>query len=95
MSLRIASWNVNSIRVRLEHAKRVANQYKPNVFCFQETKAADAVFPAEAFRAWGYVHQALSGAGAPGVAILSRRPFAQVIARGYDPLPGAGDIWCS
>lgn len=84
MALRIASWNVNSIRVRIEHAGQVIEKYQPDLLCLQETKAADPVFPAGPFHDWGYTHQALSGAvGAPGVAILSRRPFVQVIARNW------------
>ncbi len=84
MALRIASWNVNSIRVRVDHVGQLVDRYQPDILCLQETKAADAVFPTEPLREWGYVHQALSGAvGAPGVAILSRRPFAEVIARDW------------
>jgi len=84
MSLRIASWNVNSIRVRIDHLGKVVERYQPDLLCLQETKAADPVFPTEPLVDWGYKYQALSGAvGAPGVAILSRQPFVEVIARDW------------
>ncbi len=84
MSLKIATWNVNSIRARIELAGRFVAEHKPDVLCLQETKAADPVFPGEQFERWGYTYQALSGAvGAPGVAILSRRPFTRVFSRDW------------
>ncbi|NQV20414.1 MAG: exodeoxyribonuclease III [Rhodospirillales bacterium] len=84
MPLRIVSWNVNSIRARLGPMAAFIDRYQPDILCLQETKAADPVFPAEDFVNWGYPHQALSGAvGAPGVAILSRRPLSRVTARDW------------
>jgi exodeoxyribonuclease-3 len=82
MPLRVATWNVNSIRARIELAARFIEGYQPDVLCLQETKVSDLLFPRAEFEHWGYSHIALSGAvGAPGVAILSRRPFAATSVR--------------
>lgn len=82
MPLRIASWNVNSIRARLDPMADFVSRHEPDVICLQETKAADPVFPTDLFEQKGYRHRALSGAvGAPGVAVLSRRPIRRQLAR--------------
>ncbi len=84
MKIRIASWNVNSIRVRQNHLARVDRRYQPDVMCLQETKAADVDFPLQRIKSLGYEHVALACAlSTPGVAILSRLPFAQVTRRDW------------
>ncbi len=76
MTLKIASWNINSVRARIGIVERFLKEQKPDVLCLQETKAADDVFPAQPFREWGYVHQRLHGQRMHhGVAILSRVPL--------------------
>lgn len=75
--LRIASWNINSVRARIGIVERFLDEEQPDILCLQETKAEDKVFPAAAFAARGYVHQALHGQRMHhGVAILSRVPLA-------------------
>ena len=77
MRLRILTWNVNSIRVRLDHLARVCAAESPDVVCLQETKVADADFPHDAVGELGFPHVLAHGQKAyNGVAILSRRPFA-------------------
>ncbi|GAB3438458.1 exodeoxyribonuclease III [Insolitispirillum peregrinum] len=77
--LRIASWNVNSVRLRLPHLERLIRAQDPDVICLQETKVIDALFPAGVLADWGYPHQALSGMKSyNGVAILSRWPLEDV-----------------
>lgn len=77
-TLKIASWNINSVRFRIENVARFLNAEAPDILCLQETKAEDAVFPAEAFRKLGYVHQFLKGQKMHhGVAILSRIPLEE------------------
>ncbi len=56
MSLRIATWNVNSLRQRLDHLARFVAEVAPDVICLQETKVVDALFPREAVHAMGYPH---------------------------------------
>jgi exodeoxyribonuclease-3 len=74
--LRIATWNINSVRLRLGLLKRLALHAAPDVICLQETKTPDEHFPRQALARLGYVHQAACGMkGYNGVAILSRRPL--------------------
>lgn len=70
--MRIATWNVNSLKVRMDRVPEWLGYAEPDVVCLQETKLADAAFPHMAFAALGYesVHH---GTGQwNGVAILSR-----------------------
>jgi exodeoxyribonuclease-3 len=74
--LKIASWNINSVRARIGIVERFLKQEQPDILCLQETKAADDVFPAEDFRRMGYAHQRLHGQRMHhGVAIVSRVPL--------------------
>lgn len=79
--LKIATWNINSVRLRLNLVRRYLAAHSPDVLCLQETKVIDELFPAKAFRKAGYVHQAIRGQkGYHGVAILSRLPFSSVVS---------------
>ena len=76
--MRIASWNVNSVRTRLDQVCDWLQAEQPEVLCLQETKVADELFPRAAFEALGY-GCAISGQKAyNGVAILSRLPLEDV-----------------
>ena len=76
--MRIATWNVNSVRTRLEQVLAWLAAERPEVLCLQETKVADELFPLAPFRALGY-EAAISGQKAyNGVAILSRLPIEDV-----------------
>ncbi|MFM2080136.1 MAG: Exodeoxyribonuclease [Cyanobacteriota bacterium] len=76
--MRLASWNVNSVRTRLEQVIAWLEQEQPDVLCLQETKVDDSLFPHAAFEALGY-RCAISGQKAyNGVAILSRPPLEDV-----------------
>ena len=71
--MRIVSWNVNSVRLRLESLARLASEWQPDVICLQEVKAQPQDFPFESIRALGYGEIHLrSMKGYNGVAILSR-----------------------
>ncbi|MDQ3570293.1 MAG: exodeoxyribonuclease III [Actinomycetota bacterium] len=77
--MRIATWNVNSLNVRLPRVEHWLGYATPDVLCLQETKLADTAFPAVAFETLGYqsVHH---GSGRwNGVAILSRLPITDVV----------------
>jgi exodeoxyribonuclease III len=83
--MRIATWNVNSVRTRLEQVLAWLQQERPEVLCLQETKVTDELFPREAFEGLGYA-TAISGQKAyNGVAILSRLPLEDVQI-GFDAL---------
>ncbi|MBL8701810.1 MAG: exodeoxyribonuclease III [Alphaproteobacteria bacterium] len=76
-TLRIVTWNINSVRLRIDLLKKLAKDSDADVICLQETKATNDVFPAQAIEAFGYPHQHYQGdKGYNGVAILSRVPLA-------------------
>jgi exodeoxyribonuclease-3 len=78
--VRIATWNVNSLKQRLERVEEWLAYAQPDVVCLQETKLADTAFPAMAFSALGY-DSAHHGQGQwNGVAILSRVGLEDVVA---------------
>jgi len=78
--MRIATWNVNSVRTRLDQVCAWLVQERPEVLCLQETKVADDLFPLQAFRELGY-QVAISGQKAyNGVAMLSLLPLEDVRA---------------
>jgi exodeoxyribonuclease III len=84
--MKIASWNVNSLNVRLPHVERWCAEQQPDVLALQETKLEDAKFPIAALEAAGY-HAVFSGQKTyNGVAILARQPLADVVhgIDGYD-----------
>lgn len=77
--LRLCSWNINSVRLRLPLLQRLVQEAAPDVICLQETKCPDPLFPAVDCAAFGYPHQALAGMkGYNGVAILSRHPLQEI-----------------
>ena len=76
--MRIASWNVNSVRTRLDQVCTWLQEEQPDVLCLQETKVDDPLFPHQAFAELGY-SAAISGQKAyNGVALLSRQPLEDV-----------------
>ena len=70
--MKIATWNVNSLRVRLEQVLERLESEAPDVLALQETKLKDSEFPAEDFSARGYESLYLGQPAYNGVAILSR-----------------------
>jgi exodeoxyribonuclease-3 len=89
--MRIASWNVNSVRTRLEQVLTWLEQEQPEVLCLQETKVSDDLFPAEAFAALGYTSSISGQKAYNGVAILSRLPLEDVQIGFEALLPGDAD----
>jgi exodeoxyribonuclease-3 len=76
---KIATWNINSVRLRIDLVTRFLAEHKPHVLCLQETKTIDDTFPRAAFEAAGYRHMALSGQkNHHGVAIVARVPLTGV-----------------
>lgn len=76
--MKLATWNVNSLKVRLPHLLGWAADAQPDVICLQETKVEDAKFPLMELQAAGY-QAAFSGQKSyNGVAILSRTPLDEV-----------------
>jgi exodeoxyribonuclease III len=76
MPLKIATWNINSVRLRIDLVAKYLKSARPDVLCLQETKCPDEAFPLKRFNRLGYEHAALNGQkGYHGVAVLSRLPF--------------------
>jgi exodeoxyribonuclease-3 len=89
--MRIASWNVNSVRTRIDQVVAWLHQEQPDVLCLQETKVDNPLFPHGAFDALGY-SATISGQKAyNGVALLSRRPLEDVQIGFAALLPGDGE----
>ncbi len=86
-TLKIASWNVNSLRARLPAVMAWLARVNPDILCVQETKVRDEEFPVQVFLDAGY-HVAFAGEpGYNGVALIARRPLSAVEAG----LPGFED----
>jgi exodeoxyribonuclease-3 len=84
MTLTIATWNINSVRLRMPIVERFLRRHQPDVLCLQETKCIDELFPTEAFLSLGYPHLAVSGQkGYHGVATVARRPLEVVERRRF------------
>ena len=79
--MKIATWNVNSVKARLEPALAWLKQAGPDVVCFQEIKTVEENFPREAFEALGYNCAVHGQKTYNGVAILSKRPLEDVTPR--------------
>ena len=82
--MRIVTWNINSVRLRLPLVLRLLQEVQPDVLCLQETKAIVDVFPAGALAEAGWSHQLVAGMkGYNGVAILSRLPLQETQSREF------------
>lgn len=86
-AMKIASWNVNSLRVRLPHVLEWLALQAPDVVGLQETKVEDDQFPVDEFRAAGYAVEYSGQKTYNGVAILSREPACDIVR----DIPGLDD----
>jgi exodeoxyribonuclease-3 len=74
--LRIATWNINSVRLRINSVVRFLKEARPDILCLQETKCPQGQFPSAPLKEMGYGHIAEHGQkGYHGVAIVSRLPI--------------------
>ncbi len=73
MRFSLASWNVNSVRLRIDLVARFVRRFRPDILCLQEIRCREEDFPASALRALGFGHLLIHGQkGTHGVAIASR-----------------------
>ena len=84
--MKIATWNVNSIRQREPHVARWLERHKPDLLFLQEIKCEAPAFPALTFQALGYTAEVVGQKSYNGVAVLSRIPFT-VMHRALPGLP--------
>jgi exodeoxyribonuclease-3 len=84
MSLSVATWNINSVRRRIDNVRRFIAEQQPDVLCLQETKSPDEHFPRDAFIELGYAHQLVHGMkGYNGVAVLSRLELKETATQSW------------
>ena len=76
--MQIATWNVNSIRTRLDQVQAWLQDAQPDLLCLQETKVDDPLFPHEVFEAQGYQVHFHGQKAYNGVALVSRQPLEDV-----------------
>lgn len=91
--MKIASWNINSVRLRLPLVKQFVAKHPVDILCLQETKTPNEFFPREELRALGFSHVLFHGEkGYNGVAILSRMPLAELPIRSFGGIEQARHI---
>jgi exodeoxyribonuclease-3 len=89
MSFSIATWNINSVRLRIGLVESLLRDYAPDVLCLQETKCPNDQFPFGPLRKLGYEHIVVHGQkGYHGVATISRYPVSELERRDFC---GVGD----
>ncbi|MBA2848398.1 exodeoxyribonuclease-3 [Thermosulfuriphilus ammonigenes] len=77
--IKLATWNVNSVRMRKDHLLRWLEVQRPEIVCLQETKVEDQDFPFEDLKRAGYFAAHAGGKGRNGVAIISREEPGDVV----------------
>jgi len=85
--VKIASWNVNSVKARLPHLLAFLEEAQPDVLCLQETKCPAADFPTLEAKGLGYYVETIGQRAYNGVALLSKRPAEELVCG----LPGSED----
>lgn len=93
MPFTLATWNINSVRLREAQVTRLLGEETPDILCLQEIKSPVDKMPLEAFRALGYTHVVARGQkGYNGVAILSKLPIEDAGDRDYAALGHARHV---
>ena len=83
-ALRVTTWNINSVRLRIDLVARFVKAVRPDILCLQETRCPDDRFPLKRFKRLGYPYAAINGQrGHHGVAVLSRLPLDGVDIRRF------------
>ena len=84
MTFKLATWNINSVRLRIGIVGDFLKSHNPDVLCLQEIKCQNDQFPAKEFRKLGYEHIAVHGQkGYHGVATVSKRPISESSSTDY------------
>jgi exodeoxyribonuclease-3 len=82
--MKIITWNINSVRLRLPLLEEIANTYSPDVICLQETKAKNEDFPLDGVKNIGFPYVAFEGIPSyNGVAILSKFPISNIRVKNW------------
>ena len=92
--MRIVSWNINSVRLRIESVARLVGELSPDILCLQEIKVTDAAYPQGAFTDMGFTDHAIFGQkGYHGVSIHSRRPISRIHRKHWCGRDDSRHIW--
>jgi len=84
--LSVATWNINSVRIRTDHIARFVSEHQPDVLCLQEIKCRNEEFPSKAFSAMGLRYNHIIGQkGSHGVAVVSKYPLQAMQAPTFCP----------
>ena len=84
MKFSLATWNINSVRLRIGLVEKLLREKSPDILCLQETKCPQGQFPSSSLKELGYNHIAEFGQkGYHGVAIVSRLPFHSQLSRNF------------
>ena len=84
MQITVTTWNINSVRFRIDLVAKFIKTARPDILCLQETKCPDDRFPRKRFKRLGYDNIALNGQkGYHGVVVLSRLPFERSSVREF------------
>jgi len=84
MRITVTTWNINSVRLRIDLVARFIKAFRPDILCLQETKCPDDKFPIKRFKRLGYENVALNGQkGYHGVVVLSRLPFESTAVQSF------------
>ncbi|NDF12679.1 MAG: exodeoxyribonuclease III [Proteobacteria bacterium] len=82
--MKIITWNINSVRLRMPLIKQLVAEQNPDILCLQETKAEDHVFPALDLKSLGFTHLAFAGQKSyNGVCILSKVPLTNIMTERF------------
>ncbi len=93
MAFSVATWNINSVRLRIGLVEKFLKSHNPDVLCLQETKCPHGQFPSSSLKDLGYHHIAEHGQkGYHGVAIVSRIPFAEQQSRIFAGKPDSRHV---
>jgi exodeoxyribonuclease-3 len=93
MRLTLTTWNINSVRLRIDLVAKFLEEMQPDVLCLQETKCPDDAFPLKRLKQLGYDHVVLNGQkGYHGVAIVSKLPFESSDIRVFCDNPASRHI---
>ncbi|MEM9579526.1 MAG: exodeoxyribonuclease III [Pseudomonadota bacterium] len=93
MSFTLATWNINSVRLREPIVSKLMREQAPDILCLQECKSPVEKIPFEAFEALGYTHMVARGQkGYNGVAIFSRLPMVEAGSEDFASLGHARHI---
>lgn len=95
MTFSIATWNINSVRLRMPLVEQFLDKYEPDVICLQEIKCENGSFPSGAFRKLGYQNFAVNGQKSyHGVATISKHPLDDIQRQDFCNMGDARHVSC-